>query len=793
MYDRGYSAGMDDGSALQNGEGVLDEKGEYTIKYTPKSGGAEARRYIVKASVYDESGRSIDSVATFSASTKEFFINAIATKDFFKNSDKPNFTVKLEDMNGALFKADVEYELFEVLPPDAEMKKKLKKENVAQPYHYRSYSGEGLNFQKVFEKLELKSLKRGLWNVTKEKSDFGIASLPEGVFKIKMFTKDSAGKKVDGEMFFMVAESGKKLSTYYIPEVTLLSKSEYKIGETVSILFGSSEYSGHMVGFLLKHQLMLDNPIFKTNHGIKIYDVKVTESMFNGTTFSWFSVFDNEIVSGRHLVKVNNDYKKLDIKFDKTSKIKPGQNSQLKIINKSKDAKLEALVTMYDQSLEFYANRDYDYHKRIYENHDYSSEVAFQHEFLQSFDLEWIHPDLKSMLEKFKRNSAVKYRPVLLVDSNRLRQENDFALGLRERFGGGSDKKSSGKMKEGAFAAAPAMMESSAMADAAPMEMQENRLASKPAPAVSKDSTDNSEPTKKPVEIRKNFSETAVFEPFFPINRENATLNFKAPDQLTAWKSKLLAVSSNGLIGEDQQVIQSSKDFFVRVLVTRYLRENDQTEIKLKVDNLTDKKMPAQLSLEISGEGIDVNELFKGQSLKHSVQIAANDSHTQVWKIKVPSVLGAIKIKGVVIADKETDAEEKTISILPSRQRLVENTLAYLKEKQNVLSVKNWDKKDATRINELMSVQIDPQLPIMLLNSIPSLINYPYNCSEQLINKYVPLAIISSMYQKNPKLQEAVKEAFKKKGPRSTITLPWEEKDPRRLMELKFQGNDFAV
>lgn len=68
----------------------------------------------------------------------------------------------------------------------------------------------------------------------------------------------------------------------------------------------------------------------------------------------------------------------------------------------------------------------------------------------------------------------------------------------------------------------------------------------------------------------------------------------------------------------------------------------------------------------------------------------------------------------------------------------------------------------------------------MLLNSIPSSINYPYHCSEQLINKFVPLAIVNSLYEKNPKL----KEALKKVPLRSTFNLPWEDKDPRRLINL---------
>jgi uncharacterized protein YfaS (alpha-2-macroglobulin family) len=800
FMDDGYHGDTAGGESFASGEGVLDDNGEYVISYTPKSNGSDSRRFVVTASVFDESGRSIDGSAYYTASKKEFFINSIAAKDFFKKNEKPSFTIKLEDLNGALFDGKVNYEVFELSPPTAAEKKKIKDE-LAQPihsYNHRYYRGGygSVDLKRGFVNLTTKSVDKGSWSVSKDKSEFTISGLPEGVYKISLQTKDSHGEKVESDVYIMMADKGVKLSQYYIPEVTLQSKAEFKIGETVSILFGSSEYSGHVVGFLMKNQLQLENPIFKTNHGVKVYDVKVTESMFNGSSFTWFSVFDNEIIQGRTMINVNNDFKKLDIAFDKTSTIKPGQNSQLKIINKSKGlgktTELEAMVSMYDQSLEFYATRNHNYLKEIYQNNDSSRESEFQHENLSVMGLGWVHPDLKSMLEKFKKNKSIKYRPLLLIDAERLRQGNDYSLGLLSNLDDSSDTEMGigrsqafrGAGTKGAAAASAPKMSKVSMADASsPGDVstsREDKKRKKEEPESEKPMA----PDAKPIEVRTNFSETAVFEPFFNVSKDMNKLDFKAPDQLTAWKTKLLAVSIGGLIGEDEQVILSRKDFFVRVLVTSYLREGDNTEIKLKVDNMTSAKMSAALSLEVNGEGIDVAELFKGQNLKKTVDIKAGDSYTQAWKIKVPSVLGAIKIKGMVIVGKETDAEEKTLAILPSRQRLIENTLVYLKEKQNTLKLKNWDKKDATRVNELVSLQFDPQLPIMLLNSVPSLINYPYSCSEQLINKYVPLAIINSMYQKNPQLQTAVKKALEKTGKRKTVTLPWEEKDPRRLMEL---------
>jgi uncharacterized protein YfaS (alpha-2-macroglobulin family) len=87
---------------------------------------------------------------------------------------------------------------------------------------------------------------------------------------------------------------------------------------------------------------------------------------------------------------------------------------------------------------------------------------------------------------------------------------------------------------------------------------------------------------------------------------------------------------------------------------------------------------------------------------------------------------------------------------------------------------------DPTRINESMTLQVDPQLALDLLNTIPFLVEYPYECIEQILNRYVPLAIVNEIYKDYP----AIRKAMSKVPKRDTITPPWEENDPRRLITL---------
>jgi len=70
---------------------------------------------------------------------------------------------------------------------------------------------------------------------------------------------------------------------------------------------------------------------------------------------------------------------------------------------------------------------------------------------------------------------------------------------------------------------------------------------------------------------------------------------------------------------------------------------------------------------------------------------------------------------------------------------------------------------------ESLRLEIQPQLILTVLNSLPFLVHYPHECTEQLLNRYVPLAITNSFYNRYPELKKAVAKVPK----RTTLTPAW--------------------
>ena len=57
---------------------------------------------------------------------------------------------------------------------------------------------------------------------------------------------------------------------------------------------------------------------------------------------------------------------------------------------------------------------------------------------------------------------------------------------------------------------------------------------------------------------------------------------------------------------------------------------------------------------------------------------------------------------------------------------------------------------DPTLVNEQLVVTVDAQLFYSVLSALPYLVNYPYECTEQTLNRFVSTGILSALYDELP-------------------------------------------
>src|SRR6185295_18708191 len=101
------------------------------------------------------------------------------------------------------------------------------------------------------------------------------------------------------------------------------------------------------------------------------------------------------------------------------------------------------------------------------------------------------------------------------------------------------------------------------------------------------------------VQIRKNFNETAFFQPDLKADAQgNVEISFTMPDALTRWKWMVLANTKELAFGYTEKSIVTQKELMVQTNMPRFFRQGDTMLLPVKLVNLSAREMTGTIQLQ---------------------------------------------------------------------------------------------------------------------------------------------------------------------------------------------------
>jgi uncharacterized protein YfaS (alpha-2-macroglobulin family) len=205
------------------------------------------------------------------------------------------------------------------------------------------------------------------------------------------------------------------------------------------------------------------------------------------------------------------------------------------------------------------------------------------------------------------------------------------------------------------------------------------------------------------------------------------------------------------------------------------------------VNNAGEASLSGAVSLEIS-DPVTGENLAPAFGLQVSVpplpfNVKAGGGTTVVFSLSAPARVGTAAFKVTAKAGALSDGELRPLPVLPGRMHLVQSRFVTLKEGMaRELSFPELAKADdPSRINEQLVVTVDAQLFYGLLEALPYLINYPYECTEQTLNRFLSTGILTSLYGKYPQVARLAEALSKLETPYETF----DAADPNRKMSME--------
>ncbi len=268
-------------------------------------------------------------------------------------------------------------------------------------------------------------------------------------------------------------------------------------------------------------------------------------------------------------------------------------------------------------------------------------------------------------------------------------------------------------------------------------------------------STKNTKVTFEEVKVRKNFDETAFFNPDIKTNSKGEfLLEFDTPESLTKWRLMMLAHNKKGQSANYESTIVAQKELMVIPNFPRFFREKDEAKIKIKISNLSHEAKNGKIKLQLfnSSNGEELIGLIKKSVFNFSSD--AKGSTVATFEFKVPENIEGLQYKVLAIADKFSDGEESVIPVLTNKVFITESKPLWIKPNQSQsIEFLNLKENSETKTDVAYKLSLTTNPVWEALESLPYLVEYEHDCSEQLFSKYFANQLVFQILKDNPNIQ----------------------------------------
>jgi len=730
--------------------------GSFDIQFTAipdpsqKAWGTPVFTYTVSVDVTDISGETHTAVNTVSVSEKSLLINLELAKEVNREKLKE---IKLEttNLNGEKENADVDVKIMRLKVPEHVLQQRswtrpdvylISEEDFKQRFPLIPYRNEddrttwketNLNYEATLDTetdsvLNINDLKR--WET--------------GVYKIVMTAEDVFGEEVNVTRFFrLYSEKDNDLPDNRTEQFIVLDK-DVEPGEHARFLVGSAYTDVRMLYTLTAKGGVREQKWIDIDENQKLLEFPVKEEDRGGIQVSFIFVSQNKSYSFSSNIHVPYTNKELDISFESfRNKLLPGEEEKWSIkIRNSTGEKVaaEMLAGMYDASLDTFVPQAWRF--SLYYSRYYSSA--------------W------DAANAFTLSSGQSYRETQVVDPKNIPSPRTYkslywtghyAYG----WGYGSIKTKDARAGREAI---PMTREMTALDEVAIVEEsgsseQQNdrdKVGGFAPPAA---------PDKKDLEdipVRKNLQETAFFFPDLRTNEEGDVIfSFTIPEALTRWKFLGLAHTQDLSYGLITRELVTQKDLMIVPNQPRFFREGDEIYFSAKVVNMSDGELDGKATLQLL-DAISMKPLdkeFENLDQEVGFEVSEGNSSYVSWKLKVPENSGPVMYRVIATADDYSDGEEMVIPVLKNRMLVTESLPLPVNgnETKRFTFESLAGNKSSTLRNYNYTLEFTSNPAWYAVQALPYLMEYPYECSEQIFNRVYANALASHIVNQHPKIK----------------------------------------
>lgn len=657
--------------------------------------GDSDHKYSITAEVRDQSRRTIIGSGEVLVARKPFKIFTWVNRGYYQVGDtiEANFLAQTLDRQGVEGKGELT--LFKV-----------------------TYDSDMKPIETPVRKWDLNTDDQG-------KADQQIAASAKGQYRLSYKVTDANDHTIEGGYVLTIIGDGFDGRDYRFNNIELIpNKGEYAPGETVSLQINSNRENATVLLFVRpSNGVYLPPKVIKLDGKSTIEEIKVSKKDMPNFFVEAITVFDGHVHSDVKEIIVPPEQRVINVEvLPNQEEYKPGEKAKVKVRLTDitgENYQGSTVISIYDKSVEYISG---------------GSNV----------------PEIREFFWKWRRNHRSQKVTNLgryiagLYPNNKFNMQNLGAFGATVADdveasgelegmsgpGGAVERSSRALASESAFAAdaaaAPAMAGGGggAFGGRAMMAKEANV-------AGSGSGNEMVEPT-----VRTQFADTALWVGTLNTDPNGiAEVELDMPENLTTWKVRVWAMGHGTKVGSGDAEVITRKDLLVRMQAPRFFVQKDEVMLSAIVHNYLATDKEVQVRLELDGQ-----ELVCLDEPETTVTVPADGEARVNWMVRADRE-GTATVRMFALSDEESDAMEMKFPVYIHGMLKQEAWAGTVRPDAANSLVKFTVPLERQPEQSRLEVRYSPSLAGAMVDALPYLTDYPYGCTEQTLNRWLPTVI----------------------------------------------------
>ena len=556
-----------------------------------------------------------------------------------------------------------------------------------------------------------------------------IKAAAPGQYRLSYAVTDGKGRSIEGGYLFVVRGEGFRGEQFRFNDVELVAdKKEYRPGEKVRLMINTNRPNSTVALFVRPVNGIYAPPkIVRLDGKSAVEEIDVAAADMPNFFVEAFTVGDSQVFSQTREIIVPPENRVVNVEvLPNKSGYKPGEKAKVKLRltdDSGEPVVGSAVVSVYDKSVEYISG---------------GSNV----------------PEIKAFFWKWRR-SHYPGSELSLKSSLPLKRNNEFAMAHLGVFGhmvgdlslGAKDRiatrgeRDERKMMRSAAREAPAAP--GAMADSFAKSGVANEQQRKDEDAPAEVGQPLVEET-----VRKNFADTALWVASVVTGRDGvAEVALDMPENLTTWKARVWSMSAGTRVGQGEAEVVTTKDLLVRMQAPRFFVQKDRVVLSANVHNYLDVGKRVKVTLELDGPYLTPIESdagpdagAPGNPYVHYVDVPAKGEARVDWVVDVAAP-GAAVVRMKAQTDVESDAMQMSFPVYIHGMLKTDSYAGAMRRGDRNASLTIRVPAERLPEHSRLEIRYSPSVAAAMVDALPYLVDYPYGCTEQTLNRFIPTVI----------------------------------------------------